>query len=135
MKIYTESVPLQSSKPREALNIHTRVKAAVDKSGLREGVCLVASLSSDCALVLLQPDSDFRREFDGWLDQLGSDPQSQTDRFGGDFPAGLQSLLLGRQLTIPISEGRLDLGSGEAVFLVELNGIRPRRVVVKILGE
>jgi len=135
MKIYTESVPLQSSKPREAVNIHSRVKAAVDKSGLREGVCLVASLSSDCALVLLQSDSDFLREFDGWLEQLGSDTAIQMGRFGGNFPAGVQSLLLGRQLTIPFSEGRLDMGPGEAVFLIELNGVRPRRVVVKILGE
>jgi secondary thiamine-phosphate synthase enzyme len=133
--MYTESIPLQSSKPREAVNIHSRVKAAVEKSGLREGVCVVCSLSSDCALVLLQPESDFRREFDGWLDQLGSDSQIQTGTFGVSFPVGLQSTLLGQQLTIPFSEGRLDVGSGEAIFFIELNGVRPRRVAVKILGE
>jgi secondary thiamine-phosphate synthase enzyme len=135
MKMYNESIPLQSSKPREAVNIHSRVKAAVEKSGLREGVCVVCSLSSDCALVLLQPESDFRREFDGWLDQLGADSPIQAGTFGTSFPVRLQSALLGQQLTIPFSEGRLDVGSGEAVFFIEFNGVRPRRVVVKILGE
>jgi secondary thiamine-phosphate synthase enzyme len=135
MKMYTESIPLQSSKPREAVNIHSRVKAAMEKSGLREGVCVVCSLSSDCALVLLQPESDFRREFDGWLDQLGADSQIQTGTFGVSFPVHLHSALLGQQLTIPFSEGRLDVGSGEAIFFIELNGVRPRRVVVKVLGE
>lgn len=135
MKIYTESIPLQSSKPREAINVHSQVKAAVEKSGFREGVCVVSSLSCDSALVLLRPESDSFREFDGWLDQPGSDPRNQAGPFGAHFPVGLQSLLLGQQLTIPFSEGRLDIGSGEAVFLIELNGVRPRRVVLKILGE
>jgi secondary thiamine-phosphate synthase enzyme len=135
MKIYSESIPLQSSKPREAINIHSRVKAAVEKSGFRDGICLVSSLSGDSALMLLERDSDFSREFDGWLEQLSSDPQNQTSIVGSNFPIGLQSLLLGRQLTIPFSEGRLDIGSSEAVFFIEFNGIRPRRVVVKILGE
>jgi secondary thiamine-phosphate synthase enzyme len=135
MKMYTESIPLQSSKTREALNIHSRVKAAVEKSGFRDGICVVCSMSSDCALVLLQPESDFLGEFDGWLDQLGPDSQIQASALGVNFPICIQSLLLGQQLTIPFSEGRLDIGSGEAIFFVELNGVRPRRVVVKILGE
>lgn len=135
MKIYTESIPLQSSKAREALDIHSRVKAAVEKSSLREGICVVSSLSCESAVVLLQPDSDFFGEFAGWLDQLGSDPQNHAGTFGANFPARIHSLLLGQQLTIPFSEGRLDTGPGEAIFFIELNGVRPRRVVVKVLGE
>ena len=135
MKTYSESIPLQSSKPREAINIHSQVKAAVEKSACREGVCVVSSLSRESALVLLQPDSDFFRDFQAWLDQLGADPQSQAGAFGASFPVGLQSLLLGQQLTIPFSEARLDIVPGEAVFFIELSGVRPRRVVLKILGE
>jgi thiamine phosphate synthase YjbQ (UPF0047 family) len=135
MKIYTESIPLQSSKARQAVNIHSRVKAAAEKSGLRDGVCVISSLSSDCALVLLQSESDRFTELDGWLDQLGSGPQGKDETFGTAFSATPRPLQLGQQLTIPLSEGRLDMDSGEAVFFVELNGVRPRRVVVKILGE
>jgi secondary thiamine-phosphate synthase enzyme len=134
MKIYTESIPLQSSKSREAVNIHSRVKAAVEKSGCRDGICVISSLSSESAVVLMQPESDFR-EFDAWLDQLGSDPQNHAAAVGANFPARLSSLLLGQQRTIPLSEGRLDIGPGDAVFLVEFNGARPRNVVVKIVGE
>jgi secondary thiamine-phosphate synthase enzyme len=135
MKIYTESIPLQSSKLREALNIHSHVKAAVEKSGVREGVCVVSSSSSDSAVVLLQPESDLLGEFEGWLEQLGSDAQVEAGALGIKVPVRLASLLLGQQLTIPFSEGRLDIGSGEAIFFIELNGVRPRRVVAKIIGE
>lgn len=116
MKIYTESIPLQSSKLREALNIHSHVKAAIEKSGVREGVCVVSSSSSDSAVVLLQPESDLLREFEGWLEQLGSDAQVEAGALGVKVPVRLASLLLGQQLTIPFSEGRLDIGSGEAIF-------------------
>lgn len=135
MKVYTDSIPLQSSRPREAINIHSRVKAAVEKSGVREGICVVSSVGSDCALVLLQPESDFFREFGAWLDQLGSDPRSPTGPARGDFPLRVASRLLGQQVTIPFSDGRLDTGAGEAIFLIETDGVRPRRVAVKILGE
>jgi len=135
MKIYTESIPLQSSKTREAVNIHSRVKAAVEKSGFREGVCVIAALSSDCALALLQPDADLLGEFDSWLNGLGSDPHIESGALGVNLPVRIPSLLLGQQLTIPLSDGRLDFGPGEAIFFIELNGVRPRRLTVKILGE
>lgn len=135
MKICTESIPLQSAKPREAINIHSRVKAAVEKSGLREGICVVSSFNSDGALVLLQPESDFFRDFEGWLDQLGTEAQSPAGAVTPNFPVRMQALLLGQQLAIPFSEGRLETGSGEAIFFIETDGVRPRRVVVKILGE
>jgi secondary thiamine-phosphate synthase enzyme len=136
MKIYSEPIPLQSSKQREAININSRVKAAVEKSALREGVVIVSSLHSDCAVVLLQDDPAILDLLDRTLDRLA--PLDDGLAPGADAPnpaAHVQGALLGQRVVMPFSDARLDLGPREAVFFVELDGIRPRRLIVKILGE
>jgi len=140
MKIYSDSVPLQSSKQREAININSRVKAAVEKSALREGVVIVSSLHSDCAVILLQDDPAILDLLDRTLDRLASSEKSEEDTgltgsIGENPAAHVQGALLGQRVVITFSEARLDLGPREAIFFVELGGIRPRRLIVKILGE
>lgn len=135
MKIYSESVPLQSAKKREAINISSRIKAAVEKSTFRDGIAVVSSLHADCAVVLLQDDPSILDHLDRTLDRLAPPDDLAPDSDEHNPAAHIQGALLGQRVVIPFSDGRLDLGPREAVFFFELDGIRPRRVIVKIIGE
>lgn len=137
MKIYSESIPLQSSKKREAINVHSRVKAAVEKSTLREGVAIVSSVHSDTAVILLQDDPTLLEQLDLYLDRfiaIGETSPAATP-LEAALAAQIQGALLGRQVALTSSETRLDLGTREAIFFLELDGIHPRSLVIKIIGE
>jgi len=136
MKIYSEYVPLQASNQRETLNITSRIKAAVEKSTFRDGVAVVSSLHSDCAIVLLQDDRAILDQLDRALDRLAPPDDDPAAISTEKNPAAhVQGALLGQRVIVPFSDARLDLGPREAVFFVELDGIRPRRLIVKIFGE
>ena len=138
MKIYSEFMPLQSTKTREAININSRLKAAVEKSTFREGIAIVSSLHSDCAIVLLQDNPAILDQLDRTLDRLAppdDDPVLASPEQNRNPLAHVHGALLGQRVVVPFSEARLDLGPREAVFFVELDGVRPRRLIVKILGE
>jgi secondary thiamine-phosphate synthase enzyme len=136
MKVYSEYIPLQSSKKREAVNITSRLKAAVEKSAFREGVAILSSLHSDCAVVLLQDDPAILDQLDRTLDRLTPvDDDLASSSIEQNPSAHIQGALLGQRVVIPFSDARLDLGPREAVFFLELDGVRPRRLIVKILGE
>jgi secondary thiamine-phosphate synthase enzyme len=135
MKIYNEPLMLQSAKPREQFNITTRVKAAMEKSGFRDGIILVSALHPDSAVILGDEDPGFLAELEGWLERLGLSDEALKGSPAGSAAARLQGLLLHHQVFIAFSEGRLDLGHGQAVLFIELDGLRPRRIVVKVIGE
>jgi secondary thiamine-phosphate synthase enzyme len=140
MKIYNEHVTLQSKKPREVFNITTQVKAAMEKSGFRDGVILVSSLHSNSGVIVNEQEPRFLQVLDNWLHQLApsqedSQNQERPESDAGDAAFHLQSLLLHHQVMVSFTETRLDLGLGQAVLFVELDGLRPRRIVVKVMGE
>jgi secondary thiamine-phosphate synthase enzyme len=137
MKIYNEPIALQSAKPRELFNITTRVKAAMEKSGFRDGIILVSSLQPNAAVIVNEEEPGFLDNLNGWLDQLA--PGREVAASAGKHESGatscLHGLLMPRQVIVSFTEGRLDLGAGQAILFVELEGLRPRRVVVKVIGE
>jgi secondary thiamine-phosphate synthase enzyme len=137
MKIYNEQIALQSQKPREAFNITTQVKAAVEKSGLRDGIAVVSSLQSNTAIVVNDDRADVLDELRKWLGEVR--PAREIEARQGDLDnfesTRFPSSLLQHQITVPFTEGRLDLAAGQALFFIEIEGYRPRRIVVKILGE
>ena len=136
MKIYNEHVALQSQKPREVLNLTTRIKAATEKSGMRDGVVVISSLHSNTSIIVTDDDPSLLQNLDVWLAEIC--PHREEFRPGRSESAPyiqLQSLLLHHQVVVPFAEGRLELGAQQAVFFVELDGIRPRRVVLKLMGE
>ncbi|HTZ73709.1 MAG TPA: secondary thiamine-phosphate synthase enzyme YjbQ [Candidatus Aquilonibacter sp.] len=137
MKIYNEQIALQSQKPREVFNITTRVKAAAEKSGAREGIAVVSSLHSNTAVIVNEDEPGLLEDLAEWLQEVSPvrDNYRHLGRFDSAANVHFQGLLLHHQVVVPITEGRLDLGSGQAVLFVELDGLRPRRIVVKIVGE
>jgi secondary thiamine-phosphate synthase enzyme len=137
MKIYNEEITLQSQKPREIFNITTRAKAAMEKSGLREGIILVSSLHSNSAVIVNDDEPGFLADLEKWLTEVApvrSDYKHQG-RFESNTAVHLQSLLLHHQVIVSFTEGRLDLGPWQFVQFVELDGMRPKRIMVKVMGE
>lgn len=118
VKIHNEQFTFQSQKVSEAFNITTQVKAALEKSKFREGIVVVSSLHSNSAVIVSDGAS-------GVLNEIGDT----------NFTPRLLGLLLQHQVVIPFSEARLDLAAGEVVLFLELDGIRPRRIIVKVIGE
>jgi secondary thiamine-phosphate synthase enzyme len=137
MKIYNEDLALQSQKQREVFNITTQVKAAAEKSGLRNGIAIVSSLHSNTAIVVSGDEPGLLQNLADWLEEISPPHENfgQQSRFESPAHVNFQSLLLGHHAIVPITDGRLDLDPQQAVLFVELNGLRPRRIVVKILGE
>lgn len=136
MKIYNEQIALQSQKPREVFNITTQVKAAAEKSGLRNGIAVVSSLHSSTAILIHEDDATLGEEFTGWLSEI-SVPHETAERHGhaeSGF-AYFYSFLLQHQVVVPITDGRLDLDARQAILFLDIEGLRPRRIVVKIIGE
>jgi secondary thiamine-phosphate synthase enzyme len=137
MKIYNEQIALQSLKSREVFNITTQVKAAAEKSGLREGIAVVSSLHSHTATIVNEDDPGLLEDLLEWLAEASPERETYNhhDRLQSATHLRFQSLLLNHQVVVPFTEGRLDLGARQAVIFIELDGLRPRRIVVKILGE
>lgn len=137
MKVYNEEITLQSQKPREIFNLTTRVKAAMEKSGLREGIILVSSLHSNSAVIVNDDEPGFLAHLEKWLTEVAPvrDDYKHQGRFESNTAVHLQSLLLHHQVIVPFTEGRLDLGPWQFVQFVELDGMRPKRILVKVMGE
>ena len=141
MKIYNEQFSLQSQKQREVFNITTRVKAALEKSGLREGILLVSSLESNTAIILNAASPQAISDLDERLDEFSpdGDASAPTDtNIGLSEAAGktrFPTFALSRQIVISFSENRLELGNDQAVLFLEFDGRHPRSVAIKMIGE
>lgn len=137
MKIYNEQIVLQSQKKCEVFNITTQVKAAAEKSSVRDGLALISSMHSNTAVILTEDDPGLLEALGDWLGEIASSDESYKHqaRFESAAYVHFQALLLHHQVVMPITENRVELGARQGVFFVELDGLRPRRIVVKIIGE
>jgi secondary thiamine-phosphate synthase enzyme len=137
MKIYNEQLTLQTQGKREFVNITPQVKAAMEKSGFRDGIILVSVLHSNAAVIVNDDEPGLLEDLQSWLDQLAPerDDYKHRGRFESNTGIHLQSLLLHHQVIIAFSEGRLDLGPWQFVLFAELDGQRPKRILVKVMGE
>jgi secondary thiamine-phosphate synthase enzyme len=137
MKIYNEQIALQSTKPRDIIPITTQVKAAMEKSGFRDGIVLVSSLHSNTAIIVSDAEPGLLEDLDSWLTTIAParDDYKHAQRFESNAAIYFQSLLLHHQAIVPFSDARLDLGPSQAVLFVELDGLRPRRIVMKVIGQ
>ena len=137
MKIYTDVLTFQSAKKREFINITMQVKAALEKSAFRDGLILVSVTHSNAAMIVSDDEPGLLEDLQAWLEQLAPerDDYKHRGRFESNTGIHLQSLLLHHQVVVPFTEGRLDLGPWQYVLFAELDGQRPKRVVIKAMGE
>lgn len=137
MRIHSDYMTVQTKEKREFLNITPNLKAAVEKSGIRDGIILVSSLHSNAALFINDDEPGLLKDISEWADRLapfGSTYQ-HSPRAESNAGAHLQSLLLNHQAFVPVADGKLELGPWQNVIYAELDGQRPKRILIKILGE
>ena len=139
MKSYREELWFQTDTRRAYLNITSQVEAAVRKSGVREGLCLVNAMHITASVYINDDEQGLLRDYDDWLERLAPhEPTSayrhnQTGEDNGD--AHLKRQVMGREVVVAITAGKLDLGPWEQIFYGEFDGLRRKRVLVKIIGE
>jgi secondary thiamine-phosphate synthase enzyme len=137
MPVHSESITLQTKTPREIVNITPQVKAAMEKSGLREGIIAVTSLHVNNAVIVNDEEPGLLEDIDEWISRMA--PAGENYKHQGRFESNagihMQGLLLHHQVIVPFSEGRLELGPWQSVLYVELDGLRPKKISLKVIGE
>jgi len=136
MKTFTDYLWFNTEKRAGIVNITDDITARVEKSGVREGFCLVSAMHITAAIWVNDEESGLKKDVMVWLEKLaprGDYHHHQTGEDNAD--AHLKRTLVGHQALLPITEGRLDLGPWEQVFYMEFDGQRRKRVVVKVMGE
>ena len=137
MASFTEYLSFTTRKRREYLNITDRVEDAVRKSGIAEGMALVSAMHITAGVYVNDAEQGLIDDIDAWLDTLApARPDYRHHRTGEDNgDAHLKNLLIGHEVILPVTKGRLDLGPWQQVYYAEFDGRRPKRVIVKVLGD
>lgn len=137
MKFETEYLEFNTTKKREYINITDKVESAVLKSGVWEGMVLVSAMHITAGVYVNDAESGLIADIDEWLENLAPfDPNYRHHRTGetnGD--AHLKSLLVHHEVIVPITNGRLDLGPWQQIYYAEFDGLRRKRLVIKVMGE
>lgn len=137
MKTYREELAFETTSRRAYLNITPQVEAAVKNSGVREGLVLVNAMHITASVYINDDESGLIKDFDEFLDTLAPQGRDyrhhQTGEDNGD--AHIKRQLMGREVVVAITKGRLDFGPWEQIFYGEFDGRRRKRVLIKIIGE
>jgi secondary thiamine-phosphate synthase enzyme len=140
MKSHTEYIIMNVPDKTGYINITPRVEDAVKKSGVKEGLVLVNSMHITASVFINDDERGLHHDFGAWLEKLAPfnpDPDHyHHNRTGEDnADAHLKRQIMGREVVVAISKGRLDFGPWEQIFYGEFDGQRAKRVLVKIIGE
>ena len=136
MKSHTEYLVFETRKRREMVHITDQVEQIVRRSGVEDGLCFVSPMHITAAVYVNDHESGLIEDIGKWLEELAPArpdyKHHQTGEDNGD--AHLKSLLLHHETTLPVTNGKLDLGTWQRVFYAEFDGQRRKRVIVKVLG-
>ncbi|GMV83077.1 MAG: hypothetical protein AMXMBFR7_42610 [Planctomycetota bacterium] len=139
MKTYRRELAFQIPARRAFVNITPQVQEAIRESGVREGLCLVNAMHITASVFINDDENGLHQDYDRWLEQLAPhEPVSQYlhNRTGEDnADAHLKRQVMGREVVVAITHGELDFGPWEQIFYGEFDGRRPKRVLIKIIGE
>jgi len=139
VKSLTEYLTFKIKTRRKFVNITPEVRKLVTKSKIQEGLCLVNAMHITSSVFINDNESGLHNDYDKWLEKLAPhEPTNQYDhnKTGEDnADAHLKRQIMGRETVIAITNGELDFGPWEQIFYGEFDGRRPKRVLVKIIGE
>ena len=126
-----------TSKKREMINITNDVQRVVDESGIQEGMVLVSAMHITAGVFVNDHEPGLWKDIDNWLETLAPfNPDYNHHRTGetnGD--AHLKSLLVHHQVVVPVTQGKLDFGQWQQIFYAEFDGMRRKRLIIKVMGE
>jgi secondary thiamine-phosphate synthase enzyme len=140
MKSYTEYLTFNISKRMDFLNITPQVEKAVKKSGVKEGLVLCNAMHITASVFINDDEAGLHEDYKRWLEQLAPfDPSPERyhhNRTGEDnADAHQKRQIMGREVLVAITAGKLDFGPWEQIFYGEFDGHRNKRVLVKVIGE
>jgi secondary thiamine-phosphate synthase enzyme len=138
MKSYREIISFNTKTRREYINITPQVEAIVEKSGIKEGLVLVNPMHITASCYINDDERGLIQDFDEFLEKIAPYDvkkyrHHQTGEDNGD--AHLKRQIFGREVVVAITAGKLDFGTWEQIFYAEFDGRRPKRVLVKIIGD
>jgi secondary thiamine-phosphate synthase enzyme len=137
MTTLTHYLWFNTAKRQEFVRITDEVRAAVKKSGVREGLVLVSAMHITAGVYVNDWEGGLIEDFQQWLEKLAPAglPYRHHQTGEDNADAHLKRTLMGQQVVLPITAGDLDLGPWEQVFYAEFDGQRRKRVIVKVIGE
>lgn len=138
MKTYRKELWFNTPHRREFINITRQIEQCLAESGVKEGLCLVNAMHITASVFINDDESGLHQDFEVWLEKLAPEkPYSQYRHNNGEdnADAHLKRTIMGREVIVAISNGKLDFGPWEQIFYGEFDGRRKKRVLVKIIGE
>ena len=138
MKSYRRELAFDIKKRREFINITPLVQEALIESGIREGLLLCNAMHITASVFINDDESGLHADFEEWLEQLAPEKPHSRYRHNGfedNGDAHLKRTIMGREVVVAITDGKLDFGPWEQIFYGEFDGKRRKRVLVKIIGQ
>jgi secondary thiamine-phosphate synthase enzyme len=138
MRSYRKELWFNTRGRREFINITPQVEECLKASGIREGFVLCNALHITASVFINDDESGLHQDFEVWLEKLAPEkPYSQYrhNGFEDNADAHLKRSIMGREVVVAVTEGKLDFGPWERIFYGEFDGKRKKRVLVKIIGE
>jgi len=138
MKSFKRELTFIKNTRRSFTNITPEVEAALADSGIREGLLLCNAMHITASVFINDDESGLHRDFEAFLERLAPEkPHSQYAHNGyeDNADAHIKRQIMGREVVVAVTNGKLDLGPWEQIFYGEFDGMRPKRVLIKIIGE
>lgn len=139
MKTYRKELFFNTSKRIEFINITSDVQDAIDESGIKEGLCLVNAMHITASVFINDHEYGLHNDFEKWLEKLAPHiplkEYRHNDTGEDNADSHLKRQIMGRETTVAVTRGKLDFGQWEQIFYGEFDGMRKKRVLIKIIGE
>ena len=138
MKSFRKELWFNIPKRRGLVNITRDVQSAIDESGVKEGLVLVNAMNITASVFINDDEPGLHSDYEKWLEKLAPEkPYSQYahNGFEDNADAHLKRTIMGREVVCAITDGRLDFGTWEQIFYYEMDGMRRKHALIKIIGE
>ncbi|MCG8411480.1 MAG: secondary thiamine-phosphate synthase enzyme YjbQ [Bacteroidales bacterium] len=138
MKTYRKEIWINTNQRRELINVTPTIKQELINSNIQEGLILINAMHITSSVFINDDESGLHNDFEKWLEKLAPEkPHSQyKHNYSEDnADAHLKRTIMGREVVVAITEGKLDFGPWEQIFYGEFDGMRKKRILIKIIGE
>lgn len=137
MKSQTKYLTFDTEEHREYINITSQVAEFLSTAGVQEGLLLISAMHITAGVFINDDESGFLKDLDGFLEKLAPFKRDYNHHHTGETngDSHLKNILVGHQVIVPVTNGKLDLGPWQQIFYAEFDGQRPKRLVLKVIGE
>ncbi len=138
MKSYRKEITFHTKTRRAYLNITHEVEKCINESGIKEGLVLVNPMHITSSIFINDDEAGLHNDFEVWLEKIAPEKPHSQYRHNGyedNADAHLKRQIMGREVVVALTNGKLDFGTWEQIFYGEFDGMRPKRILVKIIGE